>query len=331
MRKTFIKTLIDCAKKDDSIFVLVGDLGYNVFEEFESLFPDRYINVGVSEQNMTGIAAGLSNEGYKVLTYSIGNFNTLRCLEQIRNDICYHNLNVKIASVGAGFSYGSQGYTHFAIEDIAVMRVFPNMRVYSPASANEMEFTTKEIFKEKSPCYIRIGSSALELGYNIKKGKINIVRDGEDILILCAGNILSNAIEACKILEVKGIRVCLASVYSLEPFDTNFILEKTKNIKKIITIEEHGIGGLFSIVSEIVSNYDVTLKGLYIKKDAYKYAYSQDYMRKRYFLDVGGILKNINDICSDNEYYVNLQMYYLYKNMRIYGYKSLFIIYFLIN
>lgn len=211
------------------------------------------------------------------------------------------------------------------------MRVLPNMRVYSPSSVNEMEFTTREIFKEKSPCYIRIGSSALELDYNIKKGKINIVRDGEDILILCAGNILSNVIEACKILEVKGIRVCLASVYSLEPFDTNFILEKIKNIKKVITIEEHGIGGLFSIVSEIVSNYDVILKGLYIKKDAYKYAYSQDYMRKRYFLDVGGILKNINDICSDNEYYVNLQMYYLYKNMRIYGYKSLFIIYFLIN
>ena len=211
------------------------------------------------------------------------------------------------------------------------MRVLPNMRVYSPSSVNEMEFTTREIFKEKSPCYVRIGSSALELDYNIKKGKINIVRDGEDILILCAGNILSNAIEACKILEVKGIRVCLASVYSLEPFDTNFILEKIKNIKKVITIEEHGIGGLFSIVSEIVSNYDVILKGLYIKKDAYKYAYSQDYMRKRYFLDVGGILKNINDICSDNEYYVNLQMYYLYKNMRIYGYKSLFIIYFFIN
>ena len=331
MRKTFIKTLIECAKKDDSIFVLVGDLGYNVFEEFESLFPDRYINVGVSEQNMTGIAAGLSYEGYKVLTYSIGNFNTLRCLEQIRNDICYHNLNVKIASVGAGFSYGSQGYTHFAIEDIAVMRVFPNMRVYSPASANEMEFTTKEIFEEKSPCYIRIGSSALDINYKIKKGSANIVKDGKDVLVLCTGNILSNTIEACKILENKGISVCLASVYCLEPFDANFILEKIKNIKKVITIEEHGIGGLFSIVSEIVSNYDVILKGLYIKKDAYKYAYSQDYMQKRYFLDVDGILENINDICSDNEYYVNLQMYYLYKNMRIYGYKSLFIIYFLIN
>ena len=305
MRRTFIKTLIECAKKDDSIFVLVGDLGYNVFEEFESLFPDRYINVGVSEQNMTGIAAGLSYEGYKVLTYSIGNFNTLRCLEQIRNDICYHNLNIKIVSVGAGFSYGSQGYTHFAIEDIAVMRVLPNMRVYSPASVNEMEFTTKEIFKEKSPCYVRIGSSALEIDYNIIKGKINIIKDGKDILILCAGNILSNTIEACKILEDRGISVCLASVYCLEPFDNNFILEKIKNIKKVVTIEEHGIGGLFSIVSEIVSNYDIVLKGLYIKKDAYQYADSQDYMRKRYSLDVNGILENINNICSDNEHSVN--------------------------
>ena len=319
MRRTFIKTLIDCAKKDDSIFVLVGDLGYNVFEEFASLFPDRYINVGVAEQNMMGIAAGLSHEGYKVLTYSIGNFNTLRCLEQIRNDICYHNLNVKIASVGAGFSYGYQGYTHFAIEDIAVMRILPNMRVYSPASVNETEFTVKEIFKEKSPCYLRIGSSTLDINYKINKGKINIVKDGKDILILCTGNILSNCLEACKILENNGISICLASVYSLEPFDKNFILEKIKTIEKIITVEEHGIGGLFSIVSEVVSNYGIILKGLYIKKDAYKYADLQDYMRKRYSLDVNGIMKNINNICSDNEYYVNFYVYDLYKIMRIYS------------
>lgn len=301
MRKTFIKTLIECAKKDDSIFVLVGDLGYNVFEEFESLFPDRYINVGVAEQNMIGIAAGLSYEGYKVLTYSIGNFNTLRCLEQIRNDICYHNLNVKIVSVGAGFSYGYQGYTHFAIEDIAVMRSLPNMRIYSPASINEMEFTTKEIIKEKYPCYVRIGSSALKINYNLKKGKINIIKDGKDILILSVGNILSNVMEACKILENKGIRVCLASVYCLEPFDVNFILEKIKNIKKIITIEEHGIGGLFSIVSEIISNYDIFLKGLYIKKDAYKYYDSQNYMRERYFLDINGIVENITILLNKDE------------------------------
>lgn len=294
MRRTFIKTLIECANKDDSIFVLVGDLGYNVFEEFESLFPDRYINAGVSEQNMTGIAAGLSHEGYKVLTYSIGNFNTFRCLEQIRNDICYHNLNVKIASVGAGFSYGYQGYTHFAIEDIAIMRELPNMRIYSPATINEMEFATKEIFDELSPCYLRIGSYALEMNYNIKKKKINIVIDGKDVLVLCSGNILSNVSEACKILEYKGISVCLASVYCLEPFDMDFVLEKIKDIKKIITIEEHGIGGLFSIVSEIVSKYDVILNGLYIKKDAYLYADSQEFMRERYSLDINGIIENIN-------------------------------------
>ena len=176
MRKTFINTLIECAKKDKSIFVLVGDLGFSVFEEFASLFPDRYINVGVAEQNMTGIAAGLAHEGYKVITYSIGNFNTLRCFEQIRNDVCYHNLNVKIVSVGAGFSYGSQGYTHFAIEDIAAMRLLPNIRIYSPSTINEMEFVTKQIFLENSPCYVRIGSSALNLDYEIKKDKINIIR-----------------------------------------------------------------------------------------------------------------------------------------------------------
>lgn len=292
MRKTFINTLIECAKKDESIFVLVGDLGFSVFEEFASLFPDRYINVGVAEQNMTGIAAGLAHEGYKVITYSIGNFNTLRCFEQIRNDVCYHNLNVKIVSVGAGFSYGSQGYTHFAIEDIAAMRLLPNMRVYSPSTINEMEFVTNQLFTENSPCYVRIGSSALNLDYEIKKDKINIVKEGKDILILVTGNIISNVIEASKLLEEKGINVCIASVYSLEPFDTDFLKKKIKDIKKIITIEEHGIGGLYSIVSEALVNDDIKVKGLYIFKDACKYADSQNYMRGRYGLDPNNI-KNI--------------------------------------
>lgn len=293
MRKTFINTLIECAKKDESIFVLVGDLGFSVFEEFASLFPDRYINVGVAEQNMTGIAAGLAHEGYKVITYSIGNFNTLRCFEQIRNDVCYHNLNVKIVSVGAGFSYGSLGYTHFAVEDIAAMRLLPNMRVYSPSTINEMEIVTKQLFTENSPCYVRIGSSALNLDYEIKKDKINIIKEGKDILILVTGNIISNVIEASKLLEEKGINVCIASVYSLEPFDADFLKEKIKNIKNILTVEEHGIGGLYSIVSEALINYEVKIKGLYILKDACKYADSQNYMRQRYNLDINGIYNNI--------------------------------------
>lgn len=295
MRKTFINTLIECAKKDKSIFVLVGDLGFSVFEEFASLFPDRYINVGVAEQNMTGIAAGLAHEGYKVITYSIGNFNTLRCFEQIRNDVCYHNLNVKIVSVGAGFSYGSQGYTHFAIEDIAAMRLLPNIRIYSPSTINEMEFVTKQIFLENSPCYVRIGSSALNLDYEIKKDKINVVKEGKDILILVTGNIISNVIEASKLLEEKGINACIASVYSLEPFDTDFLKEKIKDIKKIVTVEEHGIGGLYSIVSEILINDNIKVKGLYTFKDACKYADSQNYMRERYNLNTNNIKNLILD------------------------------------
>ncbi|WP_300369650.1 transketolase C-terminal domain-containing protein [Brachyspira sp.] len=292
MRKTFINTLIECAKKDDSIFVLVGDLGFSVFEEFSSLFPDRYINVGVAEQNMAGIAAGLAYEGYKVLTYSIGNFNTLRCFEQIRNDICYQNLNVKIVSVGAGFSYGTLGYTHFAIEDIATMRLLPNMKVYSPSTINEVELVTKQIFLENSPCYFRIGSSAINWNYEIKKDKINIIKEGKDILVLVTGNILSNVIEASKLLEEKGISICIASVYSLSPFDSDFLKEKIKYIKKIVTIEEHGIGGLYSIVAEILINDNIKLKGLYTFKDACQYADSQNYMRERYNLNTNNI-KNI--------------------------------------
>src|SRR5574344_520879 len=133
MRTAFIKQLVEEARKNDKIFLLVGDLGYNVVEPFANAFPDRFYNVGISEQNMAGMAAGLAMTGFNVYIYSIGNFPTLRCLEQTRNDISYYNANVKIVSVGGGYAYGSLGMSHHATEDIGVMRTLPNMVVCSPS------------------------------------------------------------------------------------------------------------------------------------------------------------------------------------------------------
>ena len=148
MRNKFIDTLCKIAQKDNSIWLLCGDLGYSVLEPFEKSFPDRFINVGIAEQNMIGIAAGIASCGQRVFCYSIANFPTMRCLEQIRNDICYHNCDVTIVSVGAGFAYGNAGYSHYGLEDLSVLSVLPNMRVYTPADSYEVEWVTEKHMQE---------------------------------------------------------------------------------------------------------------------------------------------------------------------------------------
>ena len=148
MRDAFIKKLALMASSDEKIFLLVGDLGYGVVDDFAKSFPKQFLNAGVAEQNMMGMAAGLAHSGYKVFVYSIANFPTIRCLEQIRNDVCYHNLDVTIVAIGAGFGYGTLGYSHFAIEDLAVLRCLPNLNIYSPGDSYELEVALDQIDKK---------------------------------------------------------------------------------------------------------------------------------------------------------------------------------------
>src|ERR1700679_3509777 len=157
MRGAFFRTLMEVAEHDNRVFLLVGDLGFGVVEPFVKKFPDRFLNVGVAEQNMTGIAAGLALSGKIVFTYSIANFPILRCLEQIRNDVCYHNANVKIVSIGGGYSYGSLGMTHHATEDIAILRALPGMVVVAPGDPIETEAATRAVTEHDGPCYLRLG------------------------------------------------------------------------------------------------------------------------------------------------------------------------------
>ena len=149
MRNKFIEVLVNEAKKNDKIVLIIGDLGYNVVEPFQEKYPDRFFNAGICEQNMASMAAGLSSEGFHVFIYSIANFPTFRCAEQIRNDICYHKLNVTIVSVGGGLSYGNLGYSHHAIQDLGLMRLFPELVIASPGDPIETELCLKYILKEK--------------------------------------------------------------------------------------------------------------------------------------------------------------------------------------
>ncbi len=257
MRDTFVKTLLEAAKKDPHIILMTGDLGYGVLEVFEKELPGQFINSGVNEQAMMGMAAGYASTGKRVFVYSIGNFPTLRCLEQIRNDVCLMNNPVVVVSVGAGYAYGSQGYTHHALEDIAVLRALPNMEVIVPADPAETRELTLSIIASKKPTYLRLGKSkepAIHTGpLKITVGAINEISGGDSGTLLFAGSVGTLAIAAAKELATAGIHVAVASMPFISRIDMDYI---GKALKKgpIIVIEEHSYrGGVGAAVLEAMN------------------------------------------------------------------------------
>src|SRR4051812_8596827 len=225
MRNTFVATLLDIAARDPRVWLLCGDLGYSVLEVFHRRFPERFCNVGVAEQNMAGIAAGLAQAGKTVFIYSIGNFPTFRCLEQLRNDVCYHGADVKVVSVGAGFAYGSQGYTHHAVEDVAVMSALPGMEVFVPCDPLEVRAITQLVATSQRPSYLRLsrsGEPALHRAERIDARSPQFLCDGDDVMILASGPIASACIEACDELRTHGISAGVVSVACLKPLDEAF-------------------------------------------------------------------------------------------------------------
>ncbi len=255
MRNTLINAIELEAEQNKSLFVITGDLGFGVFDKFSTLFPDQFINAGVSEQNMTSLACGMALEGAKVFTYSIGNFSTLRCLEQIRNDICYHNTDVTVITVGAGFSYGQLGVSHFATEDIAIMRALPNLTIISPCSPIELDLLFPQLMKINQPKYIRIDKSSATLPFvkPVKLGSPTRYLDGDDVVLVSTGGIVDEALKVADLLSKKNISVRVLSVHTLKPINTNSFISELTGFNAVYTLEEHSIiGGLGSLVSEII-------------------------------------------------------------------------------
>jgi transketolase len=250
MRNTFVATLSDIAEKDPNVWLLCGDLGFSVLEYFASRYPDRYLNVGVAEQNLAGIAAGLALSGKTVFMYSIGNFPTLRCLEQLRNDVCYHGADVKVVSVGAGFAYGSQGYTHHAIEDVAIMSALPGMEVFVPCDPVEVRCATRMMAASGHPSYLRLsrsGEPVLHSSEPLDLRRPEFLRAGSDVVLLASGPIASLCLEAAERLAMEGIEAAVASVPCLKPLNEDFIRKMAGLGRPIVTVEEHILrGGLFA-------------------------------------------------------------------------------------
>lgn len=259
MRDTFVRTLIELAKKDKNIELVTGDLGFGVLKPYWETVPDQFTNIGIAEQNMTTVAAGMALEGKTVFTYSIGNFPTLRCLEQIRNDCAYHNANVKIVCVGGGFVYGSLGMSHQATEDLAVMRALPDVVVMAPADLVEAEEATKVIASYPGTCYLRLGRGGEKRIHtsidNFQIGKAIKVKDGEKIAIFSTGSIFEEVNEAYDILIGKGYAPSVYTFPTVKPIDKELIEECAKSFDLIVTCEEHNIvGGFGSAVAEVLAD-----------------------------------------------------------------------------
>jgi len=258
MRTAFINTLCRLATRDRRVWLLTGDLGFSVLEPFRDRFPDRYVNVGVAEQNMTGVAAGLAGCGQIVFTYSIANFPTLRCLEQIRNDVCYHNLPVKVVSVGGGFAYGPQGYTHHGVEDLAVMRALPNMTVVAPGDPVETEQATQAVIDAPGPCYLRLGKAREPVLHrrpiSFTIGRSIRLREGDDVTLISTGGMLQTALETAEALASHGVESRVLSMHTLKPLDDPAVRAAALETALVVTLEEHSVtGGLGSAVSEVMA------------------------------------------------------------------------------
>jgi transketolase len=252
MRKAFVETLLSKAKTDKSIHLITGDLGYGVLDKFAAELPEQFTNAGIAEQSMMGMAAGLASTGKKVFVYSIGNFTTFRCLEQIRNDVCLMNNSVVIVSVGAGYAYGAQGYTHHAIEDISIMRSLSNLTIFSPCDSFETTAITKYLSEVTSPSYLRLGKGGEpDIHYaepEFKVGNPINVQEGSNGTILFTGSIGMNARTAHDILKKKDLNVGMYSVPTPNMLDANFI-KTICEIGPVITVEENvkqgGFGSYF--------------------------------------------------------------------------------------
>src|SRR3989338_4754765 len=308
MRTAVINTVHKIMSKNKNVYLWTGDLGYTALEEIEQDYPDKFINVGVAEQNMIGVASGLALSGKTVFVYSIIPFVTMRCYEQIRDDACYHNLNIKIIGVGSGLSYGVLGSTHFALEDIGIMRCLPNMTVISPADPVEAELATKKIFIHPGPVYLRLGKKGeptiYKGSYNFEIGKPKILIKGKNIIIFSHGGILFNVLEAANILkESYKIDPTVINMHTIKPVDKEFILDICKTAKMSFVVEEHSvIGGLGSTIAEILSQEsNMPILKIIGTNDLFiKHIGTQDYIRKKLSFDPNGIVKIILKSVMEN-------------------------------
>jgi transketolase len=296
MRTAFIQQLTEEARRNPAVFLVVGDLGFSVVESFAAEFPDRFLNVGVAEQNMTGIAAGLAAEGFHVFTYSIGNFATLRCLEQIRNDVCYHGLSVTVVAVGAGMAYGNLGYSHHCIQDLGAMRGLPNIRILAPADPVETRLAVTSACVRGGPSYLRIGKANETRLHDSEPSFYPVMPliSGRGHTAICGtGAILSEAVVASATLKNRGVECDVVSL--VEPTADHQLLQAAlAAYNRVYVLEEHvAQGGIGELVAAILPR-TVSVHRIAVPASLAHQVGSQQFLRKAAGMDADSIVRRIS-------------------------------------
>lgn len=300
MRDAFVRRLTDLAREDPRIALVVGDLGYGVVDDFARLMPEQFVNAGVAEQSMIGIAAGLAARGRRVFVYSIANFPTLRCLEQIRNDICYHQRDVTVVSVGAGVAYGSHGYTHHAVEDLAVLRALPGLGIISPADPGEARAAADYAAVASGPLYVRLGKNG-ERSLHPDGAAIHLkaplrLRLGADAILIATGAIAENCLTAADLLSARhGLQCAVFSCPVVRPLSIPWLTGLDPSTP-VITVEEHWReGGFGSLVLETANDHHLGLRIIRAGLDSAHASRlgSQAHLRTLSHLDPEGLARTV--------------------------------------
>ena len=301
MRNAFADEVLELANEDDKLVLLTADIGNRLFDNFKERHGDRFFNCGIAEANMTGVAAGMALCGLRPITYTIAAFSTIRCIEQIRVDLCYHDLPATIIGVGGGLSYSPLGYTHHANEDIAMMRSLPNMVVLSPIDQWELRGALRVAQNHDGPVYIRIGKKGEPQIHNsvpdMKIGGSSKIRDGDDICILVAGTIMPNALLAADLLKAQDVSCAVISCYSIKPLDENNLREIFDSSSLVVTLEEHSVvGGLGTAVADwMIKNIEDTKRFLRLglPDEVIHRVGSQSFLQEKVKLDGASVAKRI--------------------------------------
>lgn len=300
MRTRFFAELLDAAAADPDIVLVTGDIGFGVVEEFAERLPGQFVNAGVAEQNMTGLATGMALAGARVFTYSIANFPTLRCLEQIRNDVAYHHADVIVVAVGGGMSYGALGMSHHATEDLAIMRAIPGVAVAAPGDPVETAAVMADLVATGGPAYLRLGKAGETTVHpgtlHVCRGQSIPMSTGGDIVLFSTGTVLPAVVAAAELLGRSGVRADIRSFPWVDPLDTVAVQDAAHRYEAIVAVEEHSlVGGLGGAVAEALAELP---RGAPLIRVALPAKFSslvgdQDYLRRAHGLDPAAICHRV--------------------------------------
>lgn len=305
MRNAFADEMTSLAKADPRLVLLSGDIGNKLFDRFKEVDAARFYNCGVAEANMMGVASGMALCGLRPFVYTITPFTTTRCFEQIRVDVCYHHVPVVIVGTGSGLSYAELGPTHHSLEDMAILRTLPGMRVLAPCDVTELRLALRAVLEDDSPAYIRIGKKGEPAIHAappaFKIGEAIVVRKGADVALLCAGNMMSETLDAADKLAKKGVSAEVVSFHTVKPLDANYLENAAGRFRLLATVEEHSrIGGFGSAVGEwCVENNKTVQKISFGTDDAFMHEVgSQQYARNKFGLTSGKIADRVHAALS---------------------------------